>query len=53
MKLKKLLTFVIAVACTLAIASCHKDPIDPDEPNNPNNGEPETGFAPDRCQVWS
>ncbi len=46
MKLKKLLTLIIALACAFAVASCHKDPIDPDEPDTPNNGEPEAPFVP-------
>jgi chitinase len=46
MKLKKLLTYAIAIACTLTISSCHEDNINPDKPNNPNNGEPDTPFVP-------
>jgi len=46
MKLKKLLTYAIAIACALTIASCHEDNINPDKPNNPNNGEPDTPFVP-------
>ncbi len=40
MKLKKLLTFALATAFALSIASCNGDPIKPEKPDNPNNPNP-------------